>query len=102
MKPGWLYRITVSEERSIDTKALVSAAKQMGGFEGLKFIWAPHPLAFTPHYKRKTLKNVEDVSQENLDAARKMPQYMLDFRDLLPNSMRIGGAEDDESGAMDE
>ena len=46
VKPGWLYRITVSEERSIDTKALVSAAKQMGGFEGLKFIWAPPPTCF--------------------------------------------------------
>ncbi len=105
VKSGWLYKITISEEHRmnyLDTKSLVNAARQMGGFEGLKLVWALHPNAFTPHHKRTTARKLKDVRQEDLDAARKMLHYMLELRDLLPSSTDTVGVESNRLVAMEE
>ena len=84
VKPGWLFQITVSGYHGKDTQSLVNMARQMGGFQGLKFVWAIHPIAFTPHFQRQTIWKVKGVSKEDRDVARAIPQHMLELRDLLP------------------
>ena len=102
VKPGWLFQVTVSERHGINTKALVNTAKQMGGFEGLKFVWALHPSAFTPHFKRQTFRKTKDVSQGDADRAKAIPQYMLMLHDLAPTSIGTVDVEDNQPVAMEE
>ena len=102
VKPGWLFQNTIIESHGVNTKTLVNTAKQMGGCQGLKFVWALHPYAFTPHFKRQTFRKLKDLSQEDVAKAMAIPQYMLELKDLLPTSIGNLDVEDNQLVAMEE
>ena len=92
----------VPGSHGVDTKALVNLARQMGGCQGLNFVWALYPFAFTPYFKRQTFRKLQNVSNEDTDVAKAIPQYMLDLKDLLPASICTDRVEDNQLVAMEE
>ena len=102
VKPGWLFQIRVSGNHVINTKALVNMVRKMGNPQGLKLVWVLHPIAFTPDFKRQTFRKLKDVSEEGTEAARRIPQLMLELRDLHPSSIGTISEEGNQPVAMEE
>ena len=87
VKPGWLFQVIIRMTRGINTEALVNMVREMGGSQGLKFVWVLHPCAFPPRLKRQAFRKLKDVSEEETEAVNNIPQYMLELRNLLPTGI---------------